>query len=117
MPTTLPSVEQHFASRASNVSATYRALLTAARRFGPVDEEPKKTSIHLVRNTAFAGVATQKAALLLTLKASKDIKSRRISRHERASANRWHLIVRLTAPDEIDAELRGWLEAAYELAE
>jgi hypothetical protein len=117
MPATFPSVQQHFTGRAPNVSATYKALLAAAQRLGHVEVQPKKTSIHLLRNTAFAGVATQKVALLLTLKASTDIKSPRILRHEQASANRWHLIVKLTSPKEIDAELSGWLEAAYGLVE
>ena len=31
--------------------ATYRRVLDAARAFGPVTEEAKKTSIHLVRRT------------------------------------------------------------------
>ena len=98
MPATVPTVQQHFARRAANVSATYKALVAAARGLGPVEVEPKKTSIHLVRNTAFAGVATPMAAVLLALKASKDIKSPRISRSEQASANRWHLIVNSRLP-------------------
>ena len=48
--------------------AIYEAILHAARRLGKVSEEPKKSSIHLVCNTAFAGVATQKAGLVLTAK-------------------------------------------------
>ena len=56
----------HFRDRDPNVAATYAALLRAARALGPVIEEAKKTSIHLVRESAFAGVATQKAALILT---------------------------------------------------
>jgi hypothetical protein len=80
-----------------------------------VREEPKKTSIHLARNTAFAGVATQRAALILTLKASADITSPRIRKHEQASANRWHLDLRLEKPSDVDADLRSWLRAAYAL--
>ncbi len=114
--TGIPTVDGHFQGRAASVTATYAAVLTAARRFGRVREEPRKTSIHLVRETAFAGVATQKAALVLTIKSDRDVRSPRIRRHERASANRWHLEVRLTSPEEVDRELRGWLERAYSLA-
>ena len=111
------TVAQHFSGRDPSVKATYAALLRAARALGPVREEPKKTSIHLARNTAFAGVATRRAGLILTLKAPADIKSSRIRNHEQASANRWHLDLRLEAPGEVDAELRGWLRAAYALAD
>ena len=117
MPSTSPfTVAQHFADRPTAVRSTYRAILRAARKLGPVREEPKKTSIHLARKTAFAGVATRRAALILTLKSATDIASPRIRKRERASANRWHLEVELTAPGEVDREVRHWLKRAYELA-
>jgi hypothetical protein len=110
------TVAQHFEDRTPTVRATYDRILAAVKRLGPFQEEPKKTSIHLARKTAFAGVATRKNALILTLKSATDLKSPRISKHERASANRWHLEVRLDDPAQVDDELEGWLIAAYELA-
>jgi uncharacterized protein DUF5655 len=98
------------------VRAIYGRILQAVSRLGPFTEDPKKTSIHLVRQTAFAGIATRKTALLLTLKAERDIRSPRVSGHEQASKNRWHLVVRLSDPAEVDAELLGWLREAYALA-
>jgi Domain of unknown function (DUF5655) len=118
MPTArvVGTVADHFTRSAPNVAATYASLLKAARALGPVREEPKQASIHLVRESAFAGIATQRAALILTLKSTKDIRSRRIRKHEQASANRWHLEIRLGGPAEVDGELRTWLAAAYQMA-
>jgi hypothetical protein len=113
---TAHSVAEHFAKAAPNVRATYGAILKAARALGPVREDPKKTSIHLVRVTAFAGVATRKDSLILTLKAASPPKSPRVHRSEQASAHRWHLEVRLHDPNEVDRELRTWLAAAYDMA-
>ena len=79
-------------------------------------EEPKKTSIHLMRHTAFAGVATRQSSLILTLKSASDLRSSRIDKREHTSANRWHLEVRLERPDQVDRELVSWLKAAYKLA-
>lgn len=110
------TTRQHFENRAPAVKATYTEILKAARRLGPVNEEAKKTSIHLVRNTAFAGVTTRKTALILTLKSDSDLQSSRITRRERVSANRWHLEVRLEAPEQVDQELVTWLKRAYDLA-
>jgi hypothetical protein len=98
------------------VRATYERLLDAARTFGPVTEEAKKTSIHLVRDTAFAGVATRRSSLILTLKSARDIRSPRIEKRDQASANRWHVEVRLQKPTDVDRQLTGWLKAAYELS-
>ena len=110
------TVGQHFIDRAPEVLATYRAILAAAKKFGLVREEAKKTSIHLARRMAFAGVATRRTALILTLKAATDIRSDRITKHERVSANRWHLDMRLEKPAEVDRELIGWLKQSYHLA-
>jgi hypothetical protein len=110
------TVAQHFVGRPDSIKATYDAVLSAARSLGPVVEDPKKTSIHLVRRTAFAGVTTRRASLILTLKSATDLGSRRVRRRERASANRWHLEIELTDPKEVDRELRDWLSRAYDLA-
>jgi len=109
-------VASHFAGKDPTVRATYRRLIDVARTFGPVTEEAKKTSIHLVRHTAFAGVATRRSSLILTLKSATDIRSPRIEKREQASTNRWHLEVRLEKPAHIDRQLTAWLKAAYELA-
>ena len=106
----------HFAKSDPKVLQTYQRLLEIARALGPVVEEPKKTSIHLVARTAFAGVATRRSALILTLKSAKDIRSPRIENRERVSAHRWHLEVRLTKPADVDRQLTTWLSAAYDLA-
>jgi len=93
----------------------YRELLTALKPIGPFREEVKKTSIHLVRNSAFAGVHPRKEYLMLTVKAEKPLRSPRVAKAERVSKSRWHLDIKLAAAEEIDAELLGWLRAAYEL--
>jgi len=96
--------------------AIYQQLLAAATAIGPFTEDPKKTSIHLTRKSAFAGVTTRKDALLLTIKADADIRSRRIVKHQHASATRWYLDIRLERPEEVDRELKSWLAAAMALA-
>jgi hypothetical protein len=113
---TEPRVADHFDNRAPTLRAIYDRLLTTARRFGPVEEDPKKTSIHLNRKSAFAGVATRKSALIVTVKAESNVKSPRIVKHLKASSRRWYLDVRLESPSEVDAELVTWLKQSYELS-
>lgn len=110
------TVEQHFAGRSPEVRKIYRRLLAASRALGPVAEEAKKTSIHLVAKTAFAGVATRREVLILTLKSEADIESPRVGKREHASAHRWHLEIKLARADEVDAELSEWLARSYRLA-
>jgi uncharacterized protein DUF5655 len=110
------AVKTHFQDKDKVVREIYDRLLSKVEKCGPVIEEPKKTSIHLVNRTAFAGVATRKAAINLTIKGDHELSSSRINKTEQASANRFYHEVKLTSPGEVDAELVGWLKAAYALS-
>ena len=112
----MATVQQHFVRREPHVRAIYDRIVAAAARFGPVDEDPKKTSIHLNRRSAFAGVATRKDAVILTFKSIKDIRSRRVVKRLQRSPTRWYLEVRLEDPTQVDAELTRWLKASMELS-
>jgi hypothetical protein len=70
MSTPLPqTIAQHFEGKGKEVRATYDRIMAIAREWGDVKPEAKKTSIHLLRTaTSFAGIATRKDALILTLK-------------------------------------------------
>src|SRR4051794_32702018 len=112
----MPTVDQHFDGKAE-CRTLYDALVSLAETFGPVAQDPKKTSIHLNRKTAFAGVAVRKAHLVLTIKSDRPIDSPRIFKSEQTSAKRYHHEVKLAAPGDLDAELKGWLKSAYDLSE
>ena len=113
---TAPEVNSHFAGKDPALRAIYDDLLTTARKFGPVGEDPKKTSIHLTRKTAFAGIQVRKGCLILTVKADGPIDSPRIVRSEQTSAHRYHHEVKLSGTGDVDADLRGWLKKAYEMS-
>ena len=110
------SVEGHLAGKDPVVRKIYGHLLKHSRRFGPLSEDPKKTSIHLNNVTAFAGVATRKSAIILTIKSDRELDSPRIHKSEQTSSRRFHHEVKLTAPSDVDAELIGWLKNAYALS-
>jgi hypothetical protein len=115
-PTNGFTVKSHFENKDAVVRQIYDRLLKATGKFGPVAEDPKKTSIHLVNRTAFAGVATRKSAMVLTIKSDRDLSSPRIHKSEQASAKRFHHEVKLTSPAEVDSELVKWLKDAYALS-
>ena len=110
------TVKSHFESKDPAVRQIYDRVLQAAGKFGPVIEEPKKTSIHLVNKTAFAGVVTRKSAIVLTIKSDRKLSSPRIHKSERTSANRFHHEVKISSPADVDAELVKWLKDAYALS-
>lgn len=105
-----------FANREPVVREVYDRLTKALAKIGPFKADPKKTSIHLTRTTAFAGAHPKKAWLDLTIRTERPIKGVRVRAQQQVSKNRWHQDVRLTAPKEIDDEVVGWLREAYSLA-
>jgi len=110
------TVDDHFAGKTPAVRGIYDRLIATLRKIGPVREEPKKTSIHLVRLSALAGVEIRKDYLLLNIKTDYRIESPRITKAEQLSARRFHHKVKLTSPGEIDPELQRWLQDAYDLS-
>jgi hypothetical protein len=110
------SMDSHFDGKEPSVRALYDHMIAFLRKFGKVIEEPKKTSIHLVNVTAFAGVQTRGAYILLNIKADHKIESPRIHKGEQISARRFHHRVKISSLSEIDNELLGWLHEAYEMS-
>ncbi len=110
------SIPQHFENKDPVVKSIYERILNESRKFGRVTEEPKKTSIHLVNKSAFAGVMTRKNALILNIKSATPIQHARIVKSEQLSASRFHQEVKLTSPDQVDSVLVGWLKEAYAIS-
>src|SRR5438105_5466819 len=96
-----------FLGKDQQVQSTYHSLLEALYALGPFQEEPKKTSIHLVRTVGFAGVHPRKSYLILNLRTDYPIDNPRITKSEQVSKNRFHNEVKLASPGEIDEELLG----------
>jgi hypothetical protein len=99
---------------ANAVSAeTYSRLMEVVNQLADVSVENKKSSIHITHKRAFLGVHPRKDALLLNVVTVEPIDSARVRRMERVSANRFHNELLLTGPDDVDAELEGWITEAY----
>lgn len=102
--------------RSPEVGEIYTQLLNVLKPFGPYDVEEKKTSLHLSRGSAFAGVHPRAKAVLLNIRHAEPIRSKRFRKVEQVSKNRFHSEVLLERVDQVDEELVGWLKAAYDLA-
>lgn len=94
----------------------YEAILAATAKFGTVKVEAKKTSVHLVAKTGFAGVHPRKGAVVLNIRSAEPIKSDRIRKHEQVSAKRFHNEMLIDTPAGVDRDVIGWLKSAYALS-
>jgi hypothetical protein len=105
-----------FAGKDTMVRAIYDRLLDVVQTFGPFREEPKKTSIHLMNTSGFAGIHPRKSFLYLNVRMDRPLQSERVAKSEQVSKHRYHNVIKIIAPDEVDDELLGWLKEGYRLA-
>lgn len=110
------TIAEHFVGRSPHVREIYNMIVATASEFGSVKEDPKKTSIHLNRRSAFAGIATRREFLILTVKAKADIDDPRIAKSEQASAKRWYHYMKIKNTCEIDHGLIWLLRDSYEIS-
>ena len=105
----------HLKDKEPAVTEMYEKLIKELQKFGALKIEPKKTSIHLGNRFGFAGVYTRKDYINLEVHLNHKLTSKRVSKVEQASKNRFHHTIKLNSGKEIDKELLGWLKDAYEL--
>lgn len=98
-----------------NVIATYEAILAYVGTLGRYQADAKKTSIHLVRDTGFAGVHPRKAHLILNVRLSRALPEGGRWKSEQVSKSRWHHETRLESPADLDGEVQALLNEAYAL--
>ena len=105
----------HLKDKEPVVTAIYEKLIKELQKAGAIKIEPKKTSIHLGNRFGFAGVYTRKDYINLEVHLKNKLMSKRVSKVEQASPNRFHHTIKVSTPKEVDKELLGWLKEAYEL--
>lgn len=105
----------HLQGKDKVVSKIYERLIDQLRKFGQLKIEPKKTSIHLGNRFGFAGVYTRKDYINLEVHLNYKLASKRATKIEQASPNRFHHTIKLTSEKDIDKELLSWLKEAYDL--
>lgn len=110
-----PTETDHLKNKAPIVTKIYERLIRELQKLGPLKIEPHKTSIHLINRFGFAGVYTRLDYINLELHLDHKLISKRVSKVEQASANRFHHTILLTSEKDIDTELLNWLKEAYDL--
>jgi hypothetical protein len=110
------TVEQHFTGVDPGVRTLYCSIPKLLGEFGPIEEDPKKTCIHLNRKSALAGVYVQKNRIRLEFKTAYSIENPRIVKSEQISRNRWHHVLPICSNLDLDQEVSGRLKDAWEIS-
>jgi hypothetical protein len=110
------SLDGVFEGKDPTLRTTFDYLLQQLEQFGAVKVAPKQTSIHLEKNSGFAGVHPRKSYFNIEFRIDYKIDAPRITRVQQLSARRFEHTVKVESRSDIDEELLMWLKSAYELS-
>jgi Domain of unknown function (DUF5655) len=109
-------VDESFAGRPASYRLIYDTLIEHLQRLGRVEEDAVKVGVFLSSERKFAEIRPMARSLAVWLILPYPLDSPRVARCERISADRFALYLKLTSVDEVDEELLGWFEDAYDHA-
>jgi hypothetical protein len=112
-PTDDDLVSTQYAGAKAALLPIYEALVSAVAAFGDVEVSPKKTSVSIRRSKQFAVIEPASAK---RIQVGIQLKGEDPTERLQAWGAMCSHKVSVTTVDEVDAELIGWLRAAFERA-
>jgi hypothetical protein len=110
-------LEDHFAGREPQVVATFKRLLAAAKKSGPVKVLPEKTRIAFQVRMSFAAFSLRRRWVDGHVVLARRLESARFRRIDLISPHNQVHVFRLHQPAEVDEEVERWLAEAYLVGE
>jgi hypothetical protein len=101
------------AGKSAHAIALFREFVKLARRCGPLLVIPQKTRIAFQVRMSFAAVSLRTDHLAGHVVLARRLENPRFTTIETISARNHVHSFRFHSPDELDAEVLGWLREAY----
>jgi hypothetical protein len=108
-------VESHFQGR-PEARVIFDELIRKLGGFGPLRVDAVKTSVNLIGRRHLGGVRALKDGLRIGFVLERKVSDPRILKSEWVGGSKYGHSVKVTLPQEIDAQLLNWLKEAYDLA-
>ena len=110
------SVDATFQGRPAEQRAAYDAIMKFLKTLGPVHADAVQVGVFLKTDRKFADLRPKSKWLAVRIYGPEAIDDARIARSLRLSSTRVVSEVKVRTPEEVDDQLRAWLEAAYDAA-
>jgi hypothetical protein len=108
------TVEEYFATGPAHERPVFDAVLAHLATVGPVHVEPVSVGIFLKRAQSFAQLRPMQRWVALSFSLRRRVSHRLITRKPIPhGAGRYHHVVNVRTPSDIDDEIRSWLTEAY----
>ncbi|MGQ0615484.1 MAG: DUF5655 domain-containing protein [Acidimicrobiia bacterium] len=106
-------LDEYFATGPERERPIFEAVMAHLDTVGPVHVEPLSVGIFLKRAQRFAELRPMTRWVALSFGLPRQVRSSRIARKVIPYGGRFHHVVNLQGPDDVDADVRGWLTEAY----
>lgn len=108
-------LEQHFKGKPVGQFLYEKLKQAVEKQVGVFKIESLECCIHFVGTCTFLGVKIFRDKIQVDFSLNHPMESERAARFVRMSANRYYYHVNLKTEDEMDAELKQWVQEAHEL--
>jgi len=107
------SIEDYFATGPAREQPIFEAVMEHFATVGPVHVEPVSVGIFLKRSRSFAQLRPMTRWVALSFSLPRTVSHRLMSRRPIPHAGRYHHVVNLAGPEDVDDDIRTWLTEAY----
>ena len=110
------TVAEYFSTGPPFERPVFDAVMAALADVGPVHVEPVSVGIFLKRAQTFAQLRPMTRWVALSFSLRRQVRHPLISRKVIPHGDRYHLVVNVAGPADLDDEIVDWLVEAYHLA-
>ena len=110
------TVESVFDSRPAYQREVYDAILAHLLTSGPVHEDAVTVGVFLKAERKIAEVRPMARAVQVWLLLAREVSGPAVRKSEPVGAGRWAHDLRFTSVEQVDDQVRGWLDEAYDAA-
>jgi hypothetical protein len=107
------SLEEYFSTGPERERPIFDAVMAHMDTVGPVHVEPVSVGIFLKRSTSFAQLRPMTKWVALSFSLRRKVQHPRITRKVVEYHGRYHHVVNVRGPDDIDDDIQDWLTEAY----
>lgn len=106
-------LDEYFSTGPERERPIYEAVMARLVDVGPVHVEPVSVGIFLKRATSFAQLRPMTRWVALSFSLRRTVAHPLIRRKPISYSGKYHHVVNLTGPDDVDDRIADWLVEAY----
>ncbi|HEX4489949.1 MAG TPA: DUF5655 domain-containing protein [Acidimicrobiia bacterium] len=107
------TLAEYFSTGPPMEKPIFAVVLAHLESLGPVHVEPVSVGVFFKQPRNFAQLRPMTRWIALSFSLNRRVDHRLISRKPLAHGGRYYHVVNLREPDDLDAEIKGWLSEAY----